>query len=77
MSGTITVVSGSDERPNWLEMRPAHFDTAKLPRKHRKPDPGALFSVVEVLPETPTAAAVPQLDGQPDLFSESDEWEQT
>jgi hypothetical protein len=69
----FTVVSGSEDRPNWLEMRPAHFDTAKLPRKHRKPDPGALFSVVEVLPETPAATVAPQLDGQADLFSGLDE----
>jgi hypothetical protein len=70
-------MDATTQGPDWLTLKPAHFDTAKLPRKHRKADPGALFSVVEVLPETPAPTAAPQLDGQPDLFSGSGEWEQT
>ena len=55
---------------DWLDMRPGHFDTRKLPRKHRKPDPGALWTVADLYPPETPAAAAPRLDGQTDLFSE-------
>ena len=55
---------------DWLDMTPGHFDTRKLPPKHRKPDPGALWTVADLYqPETPAPA---QADGPPDLFSASD-----
>ena len=53
-------------------MRPGHFDVAKLPRKHRKPDPGALWTVADLLPDTAPAETASEIDGQPDLFSETD-----
>lgn len=60
-----TTTTGRD----WLEMTPAHFDTALLPRKHRKPDPGAMFTVADLLPSQPkTQAPSTQLEGQGDLF---------
>ena len=56
---------------DWLDMRPGHFDVTKLPRKHRKADPGALWTVADLYtPETPAAAVLP-MDGQGDLFSEA------
>ena len=67
---TFTVISGSDERPNWLEMRPAHFDRDKLPRKHRKPEPEGLFPLADVVPTWKTPGKPDtQLDGQAELFS--------
>ena len=58
---------------NWLDMKPGHFDTRKLPRGHRKPDPGALWTVADLYqPETPPAPA-PPMDGQDGLFSETEQ----
>lgn len=56
---------------DWLDMKPAHFDARLLPRKHRKPDPGALFCVADLMPATPTGRAASETDGQPDLFSDT------
>ena len=56
---------------NWLDFKPGHFDTRKLPRRHRKADPDALWTVADLYtPETPAAAVLP-MDGQGDLFSEA------
>ena len=71
MSKTFTVISGSDERPNWLEMRPAHFDVTKLPPKHRKADPDALWTVPDLMTTAPKTPKVHEMDGQADLFSET------
>lgn len=70
MSKTFTVFSGSDDRPNWLEMRPGHFDVTKLPPKHRKPDPDALWTVADLVTTTPktTAKTPAPMEGQADLF---------
>ena len=68
MSKTFTVITGSDDRPNWLEMRPGHFDTSKLPRKHRKPDPGALWTVADLLPETTAQTPAREPEDQAPLF---------
>ena len=56
---------------NWLEMTPGHFDSSRLPAKHRKPEPAGLFDVAEVAPSPPTPASTPrpELDGQGDLLS--------
>lgn len=67
---TFTVVSGSDDRPNWLEMRPGHFDVTKLPRKHRKADPDALWTVADLMTAPESTAKTPApMEGQADLFS--------
>ena len=58
---------------NWLDMNPAHFDTRKLPRKHRKADPGALWTVPDLLPQEAPAPTVLPMDGQADLFSETEQ----
>ena len=69
----FTVISGSDEHPNWLDMRPGHFDVTKLPKGHRKPDPGALWTIADLYqPEAVAAETASELDGQADLFSETD-----
>lgn len=62
-----TTATGRD----WLEMRPAHFDTALLPAKHRRPDSEALWTVADLLPSPPkTAPKTPaELDGQAALFT--------
>ncbi len=52
---------------DWLTMTPAHFDVTKLPRRHRKPDPDALWQVPDLLPQ-PRPAAMPETGGD-DLFS--------
>ena len=54
---------------DWLDMRPGHFDTRLLPRKHRKADPDALWTVADLYPPETPAAAPLQADGQADLFS--------
>lgn len=57
--------------PDWTTLRPEHFDAKLLPRKHRNA-PEGLFSVVDVLPVKPKAAAeTPEIDGQFDLFGEA------
>ena len=56
--------------PDWLTLKPAHFDTSLLPRKHRKPDPDALFAVADLMTAAPKAKKASEMDGQPDLFSE-------
>ena len=71
MSKTFTVISGSDERPNWLELKPGHFDVTKLPPKHRKADPDALWTVPDLMTTAPKAVKVCEMDGQADLFSET------
>jgi hypothetical protein len=55
---------------NWLEMTPGHFDTSRLPARHRKPEPAGLFDVADVAasPAKPSAPATPQLDGQLGMF---------
>ena len=59
--------------PDWLSLKPAHFNTGLLPRKHRKPDPDALFTVADLVTAAPkTAAKTSVMDGQADLFSETD-----
>lgn len=67
---TSTTPAGRD----WLEMTPAHFDSSLLPRKYRKPDPAALFTVADLVPGSPETAKtpVPQLEGQGDLFGLAD-----
>ena len=74
MSKTFTVFSGSDDRPDWLQMTPGHFDTSLLPKKHRKQDPTALFTVADLVTTTPKTAGrtAPELEGQADLFTETD-----
>ncbi len=52
---------------DWLTMTPAHFDVTKLPRRHRKPDPDALWQVPDLLPQPEPAATLPEDPG--DLFS--------
>ena len=59
------------QAPEWLDLKPAHFDTALLPRKHRRPDPDALFTVPDLITTTPKTAKVCEMDGQADLFSET------
>ena len=58
---------------NWLDMKPGHFDTRKLPRGHRKPDPGALWTVPDLLPQETPAVPVLPIDGQDGLFSETED----
>ena len=69
---TFTVITGHSDGNgrNWLEMTPGHFDTSLLPRKHRKPEPDAMFSVADLVPSPPKTAGktAPQLDGQGELF---------
>lgn len=63
-------MSTTTQAPGWLEMRPEHFDRARLPRKHRNA-PEGLFSVVDVLPQQPAGPAVtPEPDGQMELFGD-------
>jgi hypothetical protein len=65
MSTTQTQTEGR----SWLEMRPAHFDTTLLPRRHRRPEPEGLFSVADIAPPpAPKPTAAPELDGQGELF---------
>ena len=74
MSKTFTVFSGSDDRPNWLEMRPGHFDERELPKTRKAPQgQNELFSVADIAPATAKAPkACSEMDGQADLFSETD-----
>lgn len=64
MSATSTETTG----PSWLEMKPAHFDVTKLPRKHRKADPGSLWTVADLMPEPATAPTQEPDEGQGELF---------
>ncbi len=58
---------------NWLEMKPAHFDRDQLPARHRKPEPEGLFSVADIAPvKAPKPSRAAELDGQADLFSETE-----
>lgn len=66
-----TSTTQAPEGPDWLSLKPAHFDTSLLPRKHRKPDPGALFTVADLVTVTPKAPQPCEMDGQADLFSEA------
>ena len=50
--------------PDWLTLKPAHFDTSLLPRKHRKPDPDALFTVADLVTAAPKTAQGGR-DGRP------------
>ena len=63
---TTTTAQGRD----WLEMTPGHFDASLLPRKHRKPEPDAMFSVADLVPSPPETAgkSAPQLEGQGELW---------
>ena len=64
---TSTTEPGRD----WLSLNPAHFNATKLPRKHRKPDPDALWTAADLLPSAPTASTGPKppvLEGQGELF---------
>lgn len=57
--------------PDWLTLRPEHFDRDLLPRRYRNA-PEGLFSVVEVLPEMPADTSTePDMAGQLDLFGEN------
>ena len=57
--------------PDWLSLTAAHFDVTLLPRKHRKADPDAMFSVADLVTAAPKTAAKPAaMDGQADLFGE-------
>jgi hypothetical protein len=61
---------------DWTEMRPAHFDAALLPARHRKAEPEGLFSVADIAPpQVKTGKPQEQIDGQEDLFG--DQGEQT
>ena len=63
-------MDATPQGPDWLTLKPAHFDTGLLPRKHRKPDPDALFTVADLVTAAPkTAAKTREMDGQADLFS--------
>jgi hypothetical protein len=55
---TTTTPQGRD----WLEMAPAHFDRTLLPRKHRKPDPDAMFTVADLMPQAAPDASLPDAD---------------
>ena len=58
---------------NWLDMNPGHFDASLLPRKHRRPEPEGLFAVADVAPVTAkTAKVTAELEGQADLFGETE-----
>ena len=72
MSKTFTVFSGSDDRPNWLEMRPGHFDERELPKTRKAPQgQNELFSVADIAPpKVKPAKTETQLEGQADLFGE-------
>lgn len=66
---TFTVITSPG--PNWLDLRPGHFDRDQLPRKHRKPEPEGLFAVADVAPAvTAKAKSRPaaELEGQEALF---------
>jgi hypothetical protein len=55
---------------NWLDLKPAHFDSKLLPPRARREaaQPG-LFSAADVAPTTEQASkTTPQLDGQGELF---------
>ena len=73
---TFTVITpmGDGRGRNWLEFKPGHFDRDKLPRKHRKPEADGLFSVADVAPATTPkpVKAPPEMDGQADLFGETE-----
>ena len=57
--------------PDWLTLTPAHFNRDLLPRKHRRPDPDALFCVADLVTAAPkTAAKTSEMTGQADLFGE-------
>ena len=60
---------GTTQGPEWLALKPAHFDAGLLPRKHRKPEAEGLFSVADIAPQQPKASQPGEMDGQPDLFS--------
>ena len=63
---------GTTQGPEWLALKPAHFDAGLLPRKHRKHrkhEPEGLFSVADIAPAAPKASPAGEMDGQPDLFS--------
>lgn len=62
------------EAPSWLDLNPAHFDMRKLPAKHRRADPDALWTVADLLPATPAPAAPSPapMEGQGDLFGQDD-----
>ncbi len=65
-----TTTTQEPQGPDWLTLTPAHFNRDLLPRKHRRPDPDALFSVPDILPPAPKTPTTPsELDGQGDLFS--------
>ena len=64
---------GTPQGRDWLSLKPAHFDTTLLPARHRKPEPEGLFSVADIAPATTkTPKQAPELDGQADLFSETE-----
>ena len=57
----------------WLDLKPAHFDTSLLPRKHRKPDPDALFTVADLADphwanRKPAPKTPDPMEGQAELF---------
>jgi hypothetical protein len=61
----------STRRPgrDWRTMSPAHFDSSKLPAKHRDA-PEGLFPVADVaLPVARPTVPAAELDGQQDLLS--------
>jgi hypothetical protein len=46
--------------PDWLSMKPGHFDVTKLPAKHRKPDPDAMWTVADLMPAAQAPALAPE-----------------
>lgn len=70
-------MSEQPQGPDWTAMKRAHFDVSLLPRKHRKPDPDALWTVADLADphwanRKPAAKSAPQDSGQLDLFSETE-----
>jgi len=71
-------MSTTTDGRDWLDMKPGHFDVTKLPPKHRKPDPDALWTIADLADpywanRKPAAKPEPQIAGQQlDLFSETE-----
>ncbi len=64
----MTTTTETPQGPDWLTLRPEHFDRKRLPR-HLRDAPEGLFSVVDVLPQTaPARKPAEPMEGQGDLF---------
>jgi hypothetical protein len=60
---------------NWLDMTEAHFDKSRISRSARRTaEDRGLFDLADVAAVMPRKAKpkAPQVDGQADLFSETD-----